>query len=145
MGQTINPKTTTKFTKEMPQKFLDLCDEGGSVPEFCRQEKICRATFERWCEIYPTMADARKKGKLIAEGWWIEKAREHLITYGSKFETTTFNTNLYKFIMGGRFGHTADKSLLDALKAIEAKQDKILAMAPTTAIAEEAEYEETTD
>ena len=145
MGATINPKTTTKYNKDIIPDFLELCGKGGSVPEFCRLKMISRDAFDGWCDKYPAMAEAKRVGKIIAEGWWIEKARECLITYNNKDETTKFDTNLYKFIMGGRFGHTADKSLLEALKAIEKKQDAILAMAPTSATAEEAEYEEITE
>lgn len=138
--KTVNKKTCTKYCGDMPMKYLKLCELGGSTPEFLLQEMIGRTTFDEWCDKYPDMAQAKRIGKQIAEGWWIKQAKNHLITYSSKEEGSThFDTNLYKFIMGGRFGHNHDKKVLDMIN--ELKQ-AMLSQKPQTgsAKAEEGEY-----
>ncbi len=108
----INPKTTTKYEGTYPGDYLEHCSKGGSTPEFCRLKFIGRETFDEWCKRYPEMMAAKRQGKILAEGWWIEQAKLHLVTYSSKDEgSTTFNTNLYKFIMAGRFKHTGERRL----------------------------------
>lgn len=137
----INPSTNTKMTDGIYERFLELCAEGGTVAEFCLQERISRTTFYTWAEKYPHMAEARKMGKDWAEGWWIRQARQHLITHSSKEEgSTRFDASLYKFYMGGRFGHTADKDAderLERLEGIVSQMD----FRPKTQWAEEAECE----
>ncbi len=144
MGKTVNPKTNTKFTGTTPQEFLDHCAMGGSVPEFCLHKMISRTTFDTWCDTYPQMKEAKKSGKILAEGWWLQKGRDHLVTHSSKESgTTRFDTNLYKFIMGGRFGHMGDKRLMDEVEAMRAQLDSMkTSMQPKTQIADEPEYEE---
>lgn len=112
---TINPETNTKYEGTFPQEFIDHCSHGGSVPEFCLLKRVARTTFDRWCEVYPEMKEAKKAGKTLAEGWWLRQAKEHLIIENESWKggslTTTFNTNLYKFIMAGRFKHTGERRL----------------------------------
>jgi hypothetical protein len=127
MAKKVNPSTTTKYDGGVIERFLKLCSEGGSVPEFCLQENICRTTFDLWCEKYHAMMTAKKKGKSIAEGWWLKQARMHLVIHNvtekrgfdSTTETTKFDTALYKHIVGGRFGHTSDKDAHDRLDKLE--------------------------
>lgn len=58
------------------------------------------------------MQEAKELGKIYAEAWWLKEARMHLVTYSSKEEgSTIFNTNLYKFIMSGRFRHTGERRM----------------------------------
>ena len=144
MGKKINPKTATKLEGDCHIRFLRHCAHGGSIPQFCRNEEIDRDTFDRWCKTYPHMAAAKAKGKLWAEGWWIEQAQQNLITHSSK-ETGTdkFDTNLYKFIVGGRFGHTSDSNLDMRLAELERMVQMNAQTAPTQTggYAEEAECE----
>ena len=140
--KTINKKTATKLETDCHIRFLEHCHNGGSIPQFCRQERISRTTFDAWCEKYPHMRDAKACGKLWAEGWWMDQAKNHLIVHNEhECGTTKFDTNLYKFYMAGRFGHTSDKLLLEALERLEEKQNAILGMKPTSQMAEEAECE----
>jgi hypothetical protein len=143
--KTVNEKTTTKYDAEAPERYLALCREGGSVPEFCRNEMICRRTLDAWCENYPEMKQAKELGKVIAEGWWIEQARNNLVTHSSKeYGTTKFDTNLYKFIAGGRFGHTGDKNIDDRLTALENEVRAPQTLTTVDAHAERAECESET-
>ena len=73
---------------------------------------ISRQTFDDWCARYPEMMEAKITGKVLAEGWWLDQCRQHLVTYSSKDEgSTNFNAGLYKFIMAGRFKHTGERRL----------------------------------
>ena len=140
----INLHTATKYQGDMPVRYLNHCAKGGSTPEFLRDVSICRDTFLTWCETYPAMADAKKKGKALAEGWWIEKAREHLVIHNNPDEgTIKFDTSLYKFIMSGRFGHTSDRATQKMLETAMAQQALIIEQNKkilSSAYADTAEY-----
>jgi DNA-binding transcriptional regulator YhcF (GntR family) len=138
-GKKINPKTKTTFGTERIKRFIALCAQGGSIPEYCLQEMISRTTFDTWCNTYPEMMEAKILGKKIAEGWWVEQGRKHLIEehHGPKL-----NTNLYKFIMGGRFGHTSDRDLTERMDQLEQRQSQLSDYKPQSAMAEIAECED---
>lgn len=144
--KTVNKHTTTKFSAEMVIKFLELMREGGTIVEFCRQVKISRDTFDSWIEKYPTMASAKAMGKIWAEAWWLLQARDNLVTETEKHEDYTvtrhFNTNLYKFIMGGRFSHSSDKNALERLEKLEQILLEQHAKPQGTQYAEEAQTDE---
>ena len=110
---TINPHTPTKYSGLFPQEYIDFCSQGGSTPEFCALKKISRQTFDNWCMNYPEMLEAKRVGKTMAEAWWLSQAKEHLVIVNESWKggslTTTFNTNLYRFIMAGRFRHTGER------------------------------------
>lgn len=110
--KTINPRTTTKYEGTFPAEFLEHCSRGGSTVEFCAAKGVKKDTFYDWCKKYPEMAEAKIMGKQLAEAWWLNQAKMHLVTYSSKEEgSTNFNTNLYRFIMSGRFKHTGERRL----------------------------------
>lgn len=126
----------TKYTPEMPEKYLALCSEGGSTPEFCLMVNIGKRTFYEWCAQYPEMAKAKEQGKSIAEGWWMAQARKTLLE--DKF-SQTLNSKSYIFTVSGRFGHTADRSLAKRIAALEEKVDQT-PESSKGAYAEEASY-----
>lgn len=137
----VNSHTANKMDSGFVERWLDHAHGGGSVPQFCRNERICRQTFYNRCQKYPHILDARALGKLWAEGWWLEQAQQHLVTYSSKDEgSTKFDTALYKWITAGRFGHSEDKEQKEMLEELM-RRTAHLANAPTSAIAEEAECE----
>lgn len=151
--KTVNPHTATKYDGGMPNRYLDLCAKGGTSVEFCAQERIDRRTFEDYCAKYPDMARAKAMGKTLAEGWWIKQARDHLITETIKTtdedgnsisSSKKFDANLYKFYVGGRFGHSGDKTMRDlarkVIATLEAQGHNIQG-----AKAPEPEYEEVTE
>lgn len=109
-----------KYTPEAPARYIKLCKEGGTTPEFCLDEDICRKTLENWCETYPEMKLAKIMGKYHAEAWYLRLARKHItITTEKDGPKTTFNTELYKFLTAGRFAHTSDKALVTRLELVE--------------------------
>jgi hypothetical protein len=137
----INPHTATKFSGQMVQDYLEHCRNGGSTPQFCREKRISTTTIDNWVKTYPDFAAAKKMAKEWAEGWWMDQAQKHLLTYRSKDEGSThFDSKLYMFVVGGRFGHTSDKELRALLKEISAKVDS-QKVAPSSAVAEEPDYE----
>jgi len=139
--KTVNKRTTTKYTGDMPSKLLAVCAEGGTPIEFCAQERIDKNTLNAWCENYPEMMQARTLGKVLAEAWWLKQAKDYLVTHGSKeFGTTKFDSNLYKFYVGGRFGHSGDKALRDFIDEMNKRFDSI--PQASSAVAAEPEFTE---
>lgn len=137
----VNPNS--KLETDCHTRFIEHCMHGGSIPEFCLEERISRKTFDRWCDTYPHMKEAKEMGKLLAEGWWLKQARLHLVTYSSKEEgSTKFDTNLYKHIVGGRFGHTGDREMVKLFKRFLDMQEKQKSIETgLTPRAEQPEYE----
>jgi len=141
--KTVNKKTTTKYDGKVFDRYLEHCYNGGSTPEFCRNERICRDTFDAWIEKYDTAKIVKKTAKYWAEGWWLKEAKDNLVIHNEhQCGTTKFDTNLYKYYTGGRFGHTSDKELTDRVSALEEKQASHSQNVPTSAYAEEAECED---
>jgi hypothetical protein len=147
--KTVNKKTTTKYDGTIPDKLRDHLAKGATIPEFCRLERISRQTLDNWCENYPDCKEARIEGKLWAEGWWLEQAREHLVTEtikttdedgNSMTSSKKFDSNLYKFYVGGRFGHTGDKALRDFIDEMNKRFDSL--PKTTSAVAEEPAFTE---
>lgn len=143
MGKKVN--NLSKLETDCHIRFLEHCRLGGSIPEFCLSEDIDRDTFDNWCKRYPHMQAAKIKGKQLAEGYWMKLGRDHIVTetrkVGKATITTKFDTNLYKFIMGGRFGHTADRDAHQRLDEIERKLNSSTSQKIESAYAEEAECE----
>lgn len=110
----------SKWSPDIPKKWLDHCREGGSVPEFCLEQDICDKTFYNWCKAHPELAAVCHKGKKLAEGWWMREGRRHLVEHE---KGTKLNTNLYKWITSGRFGHSAEKALHDKIDEIQKRLD----------------------
>ena len=136
---TINRKTITKYSGRYPAMYIEHCMEGGSTPEFCNLVRVSYQTFDRWCKIYPAMRRAKEEGKKLAEGWWLSQGRQHLI---EDYQGPKLNTSLYKFVMGGRFGHTSDKSALDAIEELQHKIDEISSkVSSSDKLAKEPEYD----
>lgn len=140
--KSVNARTSTKYDGKAFERFLDHCWKGGSIPQFCRQEKISRTCFDSWIEKYDPKNEVKPKAKVWAEGWWLQEAQDHLTTISSKNYSVKFDTNLYKFVVGGRFGHTADKDAHERLDKIEQQMQKsAMSQMQNSAIAEEAECE----
>lgn len=109
-----------KYDDGAPARYIALCKEGGTTPEFCLDEDICRMTLENWCDAHPEMKLAKIMGKYHAEAWYLRLARKHItITTEKDGPKTTFNTELYKFLTAGRFAHTSDKALVTRLELVE--------------------------
>lgn len=137
----INSRTANKMDAGFVQRWLDHAHGGGSVPQFCRSERICKKTFYNRCTNYPHIMDAKETGKLWAEGWWLDQAQQYLVTYSSKEEgSTKFDTALYKWITSGRFGHNDDKTQRDMLDELM-RRTAHLAQSTESPMAEEAECE----
>ena len=71
--------------------------QGMSIEEVCYELEICKQTFYNWCEKYPELLDAKKKGVDFACGWWMKQGREAL-------REKEFNATLFYMNMKNRFG-----------------------------------------
>lgn len=115
------------YDNEMPNRFIESMKRGESIPEFLLSESMSRKSFDRYCLSYPEMGEAREIGKKFAEAWWMQQAKKHLVIHNTTEKegdisistTTKFDTNLYRFYMGGRFGHTGDKKVQDLVNLLE--------------------------
>lgn len=127
----------TKYTPEMPAKYVELCKKGGSTPQFCRDVEISKQTFYEWCSVHPEMMKAKEEGKVFAEAWWLDQSHQNLLQYkdGPKIDA-----KLYTFICSGRFGHTSDRSLAKRIAALEEKVEQTPEASSKGAFAEEAAY-----
>jgi hypothetical protein len=120
--KTVNKKTTTQYNAKYPALFIEHCKQGKTTVEFCAEMGICRDTFDEWSSRYPDMGHAKKMGKLAAEAWYLEQARNNLVSYE---DSAQLDTTLYKFIVGGRFGHTSKrrpKFEIDVTQLVESLQ-----------------------
>lgn len=128
----VHEPKQSKYDGRVFDRYLEHCAKGGSIPQFCLKEKITRATFDAWIEKYDTKGVIKPTGKTWAEGWWMQQANDHLVTHNTRdssgnAETTTFNTNLYKFVTGGRFGHMGEKALLEVIAQMQSRIDMMSA------------------
>lgn len=100
--KTINKKTTSAYCADYPKRFIEHSKQGKTTLEFCCEIGVIRETFDNWVEKYPELKEAKILGKQYAEQWWLDVGQRHLVVEeeGEKLET-----NLYKFIVAGRFGH----------------------------------------
>lgn len=140
----VNKKTATKFCSDYPAKYLELFRRGGTKAEFCRMVDVGLETLNDWIERYPEMGAVAKRAKKIAEGWWLEQARNHVIQeHMGEGVVSKLDTSLYKHYTGGRFKFHSDKALHDAMALIAQLEAKIATMQTKTegAYAEEPKFE----
>ena len=137
----INPYTNTKLQTDTHMKYIQHCAKGGSTPEFCLEMGISRKTFDNWCATHPHMQEAKEVGKTLAEGWWLRMAREHIVTVTEhKGDSVHFDTNLYKWITGGRFKHSGEAAIMEWVKQLLKATAEQQMQKVSTQLAEEAEY-----
>jgi hypothetical protein len=70
--------------------------EGMSIEEVCYELQVCKQTFYNWCDKYPELMDAKKRGTDFSCGWWMKKGRENL-------NDNKFNSTLWYMNMKNRF------------------------------------------
>jgi len=89
----------SKYTKEMPDRVIELMAEGASLAEVAADLEVSRATLSKWQkdERKPKFVEAVKKGIELSEAWWLRMGREEL--WNSKF-----NHVLWYMNMKNRFG-----------------------------------------
>lgn len=94
-----------KYISAYPNKLIKMGMEGKSIPDFCVAADICEPTYWRWVRTIPEFKKAHFKYKTFAKKYWMEFGAKNVVTYvGEKGEGEKFDTSLYKFITGGRFG-----------------------------------------
>lgn len=100
--KSMNSSTTCKYNPAYPEMFLEHCKKGKTVVQFCRDISVGRDTFDSWCKTYPEMGEAKILGKQYAEAYWLDLADCH---QEQESESVQLNMTLYRWTMGGRFGH----------------------------------------
>ena len=100
----INPSTTSAFRGEYCQKLIEMGKKGDSICMFCAAVGISEHTFYEWVDKYPPFDKANKEAKAYAQAWWESFGQQYVVTQYDKSGGETFNYNLYRLIVGGRFG-----------------------------------------
>lgn len=102
---TINPKTTSLYKGSYCQLLIEMGKEGKSVTQFCSKVDICEETFYAWCNKYPDFMKAKVQQKVHSKAYWQAYGEGYVTTVvEEKGAGIKFDTNLYKFIVSGRFG-----------------------------------------
>jgi hypothetical protein len=99
-----NIPARSDFELEYCEKLIEHGKKGHSLAEFCEDIGICEQTARRWRK-HPEFMEAYQKFITFSKAWWNQQAQCHLTTYvDAKEGGTKFDTNLFKFVTGGRFG-----------------------------------------
>jgi len=99
-----NIPARSSFELEYCDKLIEHGKKGHSFAEFCADVGVHEETGRRWRK-HPEFMEAYKKFFAYSKAWWNQQAQCHLTTYiDAKEGGTKFDTNLFKFITGGRFG-----------------------------------------
>ena len=90
-----------QYKPEYCELVTNMMSEGTSIEEVVASLGIVKQTFYNWCEKYPDLMDAKKRGVEMSTGWWYKQGRVHL-------ENNKFNYTGWYMQMKNRFGW-ADK------------------------------------
>lgn len=101
--KSVVERDDVKYHDEMPGFLILHYKDGRTKVEFCADHEIVTDTFDHWCDKHPEFAEAHKRGKILAEAFWINLYRKNIMN-------KDFNEGLFKHYMGGRFGHRNGKT-----------------------------------
>lgn len=112
----------SKYKESFCEELIELGRKGKTTLEAACHFGIMKSTLHDWRKKHEKFGEAYVLFKQLSEQWWLARAQENLVEdpQGAKL-----NTGLYKFIVGGRFGHTAERrptldlSQGDIVKAME--------------------------
>lgn len=82
----------TIYDPDICNQVIELMREGASIEEVCYELDIAKQTFYNWCEKYPELMDAKKRGTDLACGWWMKQGRVNL--KDRDFSSTLFYMNM---------------------------------------------------
>lgn len=104
----LKPGTNIPARSSFELKYCDVLIEHGkkghSFAEFCAEVGVSEITGRSWRK-HAEFMEAYNQFIAYSKAWWNQQAQAHLTTYvDAKEGGTKFDTNLFKFITGGRFG-----------------------------------------
>lgn len=92
------------YYPEYCDKLCDLMSEGLTYVEVAKELKTSHRTMQDWCKNFPEFAEAYEMGADLAEAYYHNKARQHLVAYRvPNGPIETFDTKQYMYVMKSRF------------------------------------------
>lgn len=120
-------ETWNKFKPEYCEKLIEMGKQGKSRSQFCSAISICQDTFYGWLKMFKEFHQAYQLFKIHSRAWWEQQGQENLIqVYDAEGGGIKFDTSMWKFTVGGRFGMSSKKENdgLDLSKGNLQKQQK---------------------
>lgn len=96
------PATTYKST--YPALFLEICESGGSICDFCRKVKVVRSTFYEWVGAHEEFKEAWQLGKEITESILTQKGLDGM-------ETPGFNSTVWSILMRNKCSYVEHRKV----------------------------------
>jgi hypothetical protein len=70
----------TKYRKDFhPEDFIRLSEQGKTYAQIARAWKIDRDTIKEWRKIHPGFSAAVKKGRQLAEAWYMDLGQAAMV------------------------------------------------------------------
>lgn len=105
--------TNSQFKEEYCEKLVNMGKKGKSVAEFCADVSKSERTFLFWRQMYPQFQTAYEHYITNAKAYWSKLGHANVINYFDPKGGEQFDTNLFKFITGGRFGMSHNREIDD--------------------------------
>jgi hypothetical protein len=107
-----NIPSQSGYKLEFCEMLIEHGKQGHSFAEFCSAISKSERAAYCWRAKYPEFHAAYEEFMAHSKAWWNQQAQLHLTTYfDSKEGGTRFDTNLFKFITGGRFNMSHQTSI----------------------------------
>lgn len=94
-----------KYCVEYGDKAIELMEEGKSIVAVCKELRISRDTFYRWCKEHEEFKDRIQEGLTYSEAWW-----EELGLHGMLGKIDKFNPTMYIHRVNSQFKWQSEKS-----------------------------------
>jgi hypothetical protein len=91
-----------KFEPWMLEEILKLGAQGMTISQIAKELGVWRQRLYEWRDENPLIADTLKQSVALAQAWYEDLGRKHLVEDG---KGPTLNTKLYEMMMRNRFGY----------------------------------------
>lgn len=123
----------TTYKPEYCEKIIEMGKDGKSLAEFCSEVGICEDTSYHWAKRFPRFKEAKALWRTHSKAYWCKFGHDNVLSIcvidkeDGTLTTTRMDTNLYKFITGGRFGmsHQPDIHLPNLTKGALSKRHQV--------------------
>lgn len=91
------PGQPTKYRKDFhPDDYIRLSEQGKTLAQIAFEWKVDRDTIHEWKKVHREFSDAVKKGRQIAEAWYMNLGQAAMIGQ-AKMGNQKLNVNLGMF------------------------------------------------
>lgn len=85
------PGRPSKYKPEMGDEVISLMEEGKSIVAVCKELRISRDTFYRWCREHEEFKSKVQEGLTYSEAWWEELGLHGMLgKMGKQFNPTMY-------------------------------------------------------